>query len=74
MAVTIDIGNEHNVHPADKQDVGARLALLARRISYKEELVASGPLFRYAYPAGSTMHVSFENCAGLKAMGSGGVV
>ncbi len=69
MAVTIDIGNEHNVHPADKQDVGARLALLARRMSYKEDLVASGPLFRYAYPADGAMHVAFENCAGLKATG-----
>ena len=69
MAVTIDIGNERNVHPADKQDVGARLALLARRISYKEDLVASGPLFRYAYPEGKTMHISFDNCAGLNAKG-----
>jgi sialate O-acetylesterase len=70
MAVTIDIGNEHNVHPADKQDVGARLALLARSIAYKENLVSSGPLFRYAYPEGSTMHVSFDNSDGLTSKGS----
>jgi sialate O-acetylesterase len=57
MAVTIDIGNEHNVHPANKQDVGARLAPLARGIAYKENLVSSGPPFRYAYPEGRTMHV-----------------
>ena len=69
MAVTIDIGNEHNVHPADKQDVGARLALLARSIAYKENLVSSGPLFRYAYPGGSTMHVYFQNSAGLTSKG-----
>jgi sialate O-acetylesterase len=70
MAITIDIGNEHNVHPANKQDVGIRLALLARRISYKEDLVASGPLFRYAYPDGGTMHISFDNGAGLNAKGA----
>ena len=69
MAVTIDIGNEHNVHPADKQDVGERLALLARGIVYKEDLVASGPLFRYAYPDGSAMHVSFDNAGGLTSKG-----
>ena len=70
MAVTIDIGNEHNVHPANKQDVGARLALLARSIAYKENLVSSGPLFRYAYPEGSTMHVYFDNSAGITSKGS----
>ena len=29
MAVTVDIGNIHNIHPTDKQDVGKRLALWA---------------------------------------------
>jgi sialate O-acetylesterase len=70
MAVTIDIGNEHNVHPANKQEVGARLALLARSIAYKENLVSSGPLFRYAYPEGNTMHVFFNNAGGLTSKGS----
>jgi len=70
MAVTIDIGEEHNIHPANKQAVGDRLALLARSIAYKENLVASGPLFRYAYPEGSSMHVWFDNAAGLKAKGT----
>jgi sialate O-acetylesterase len=69
MAVTIDIGNEHNVHPADKQTVGQRLSLLARNISYGETLVASGPLFRLAYPDQGSMHVWFNNAAGLKTTG-----
>jgi sialate O-acetylesterase len=66
MAVSIDVGDEHNIHPANKQAVGDRLALLARSIAYKESLVASGPLFRYAYPEKGTMHVWFDNAAGLK--------
>jgi sialate O-acetylesterase len=70
MAVTIDIGSEHNVHPSDKQTVGERLSLLARNISYGETLVASGPLFRLAYPDHGAMHVWFENAAGLKAQGA----
>ena len=70
MAVTIDIGSEHNVHPSDKQTVGERLSLLARDISYGETLVASGPLFRLAYPDHGAMHVWFDNAAGLKATGS----
>ncbi len=67
MAVTIDIGNEHNVHPANKQAVGERLSLLARRIVYGEDITASGPLFRLAYPDYNTLHVWFDNAAGLHA-------
>lgn len=46
MAITIDIGNPKNVHPADKFDVGKRLALVARKVAYDESIVASGPLFK----------------------------
>jgi sialate O-acetylesterase len=67
MAVTIDIGNEHNVHPANKKSVGERLALLALQVAYQERIVASGPLFRLAYPDGNKMHVWFENSAGLRS-------
>ena len=46
MAITIDVGNPKDVHPAGKEPVGQRLALLARRIAYGEKtLVASGPLY-----------------------------
>jgi len=46
MAVTIDIGDATNVHPRNKQDVGKRLALWARRDCYGEkELEVSGPLY-----------------------------
>ena len=46
MAISIDVGDPNNVHPADKIDVGQRLALLAKRMVYGENVVASGPLFR----------------------------
>jgi sialate O-acetylesterase len=70
MAVTIDIGNEHSVHPGNKQSVGERLSLLARKIAYREDIVASGPLFRFAFPVGNTMHVWFDDAAGLKSNGA----
>lgn len=69
MAVTIDIGDEHNVHPANKQAVGERLSLLARHTVFGEDIVSSGPLFRLAYPTGGTMHVWFDNAAGLRSKG-----
>jgi sialate O-acetylesterase len=70
MAVTIDIGNEHNVHPANKQAVGERLSLLARHLAYGENIVSSGPLFSLAYPSEGIMRVWFSNGAGLTSKGS----
>jgi len=50
MAVTIDIGNPDNVHPTDKVDVGLRLALAARALSYGEPVEYSGPMYRQVTP------------------------
>ncbi len=67
MAVTVDIGNEHNVHPANKQAVGERLSLIARHLVYGEDIVSSGPLVRLAYRDHAVMHVLFDNAVGLHA-------
>src|SRR5690606_12529278 len=44
-AVAIDIGDVADIHPTNKQDVGKRLALAARRVAYGERVVDSGPAF-----------------------------
>ena len=64
MAVTIDIGDPGNVHPADKQTVGARLALCARALAYGENVEYSGPLFRQATPEAGAMRVWFDHTSG----------
>jgi len=70
MAVTIDVGDPKNVHPADKQTVGARLALAARALAYGENVEYSGPLFRQATPEEGGMRVWFDHSAsGLVARG-----
>jgi sialate O-acetylesterase len=70
MAVTIDIGNPDNVHPTDKVDVGLRLALAARALSYGEDISYSGPIYRQATPEGNAIRVWFEHHAkGLMAKG-----
>ena len=46
MVVTLDIGNPTNIHPANKQDVGHRLAGLALANDYGKDIVASGPLYK----------------------------
>jgi sialate O-acetylesterase len=44
LAVTIDIGDAHNLHPTNKQDVGRRLARAARHTIYGEAIAPSGPV------------------------------
>jgi sialate O-acetylesterase len=44
LAVTIDIGDPHNLHPTNKQDVGRRLARAARHLIYGESIAPSGPV------------------------------
>jgi sialate O-acetylesterase len=65
MAVTIDIGNPDNVHPTDKVDVGHRLALTARALSYGEAVEYSGPHFRQVTTEGSSLRLWFDHARGL---------
>lgn len=49
MAVAIDLGDPTSpfgsIHPRDKQDVGARLALAGRAVAYRDsEVYFTGPL------------------------------
>ena len=71
MAVTLDVGDRDNVHPADKQTVGHRLALAARALSYGEDVHYSGPLFRQATNEGDGMRVYFSGTDGKLAAKDG---
>lgn len=71
MAVTLDVGDPTNVHPADKQTVGHRLALAARALSYGEEVHHSGPLFRQATTEGAGMRVYFTGADEMLAVRGG---
>jgi sialate O-acetylesterase len=70
MVVTVDIGETDNIHPADKQDVGHRLALWARDIVYGDSVEDSGPLFTYASPEATGMVVAFTHAEGLHVNGA----
>lgn len=69
MAVTIDIGNPGDVHPTDKIDVGHRLALGARHLSYGDPVDYWGPMFRQATPEGAAIRAWFDHAHGLMAKG-----
>lgn len=65
MAVINDIGELKNIHPADKHDVGHRLALLALAKTYgQSDLVFSGPTFNSLSIEGKTLRVNFDNVGG----------
>ena len=65
LAVAIDIGNATNIHPANKQDVGSRLARWALRDVYGErDLVPSGPWYRSVAFKGSAARLSFDHVGG----------
>ncbi len=70
VAVTTDVGDEKDLHPKQKEPVGARLALLARKIAYGEKIVAQGPTLQTATRNGQTVTLRFAHIGGgLAAQG-----
>lgn len=61
MAVTIDVGDPKDLHPANKAPVAHRLALLAREKVYGEKIVSSGPLFESLVKEGDRIRLSFRS-------------
>ena len=66
IVITTDlVDNLDDIHPRNKQDVGHRLALLARNKTYGEHAVmAVGPTFKKMKVEGNKVILSFENLAG----------
>jgi sialate O-acetylesterase len=64
MAVITDLGDEKDIHPKQKQLVGARLALAARKLAYGQDITHSGPLFKEMKVEGDRAILSFEHVGG----------
>jgi sialate O-acetylesterase len=60
QAVAIDVGDPDDIHPTNKQEVGRRLALLARAKVYGGLVDFSGPVFKNAVREGATLRVNFD--------------
>ncbi|MGH9598921.1 MAG: sialate O-acetylesterase [Terracidiphilus sp.] len=69
MVVTLDVGDPHNVHPPDKQTVGARLALAALGGVYGKKLAFASPEFLEATTEGNSIRVWFTHAEGLNSHG-----
>ncbi len=68
MAVITDVGDQKDIHPRQKEPVGARLALAARRIAYGEKIIYSGPTYNDMTIRGNKIILSFDHVGkGLEA-------
>jgi sialate O-acetylesterase len=72
IAVAVDIGDRYDIHPANKQEVGRRLARLARHLVYGEsDLAPTGPQPLSARRAGSDIVLAFADVSdGLLVYGA----
>ena len=61
MATAIDIGDENDIHPKDKQDVAHRLVLAAAHVVYGDNVVYSGPTYQSMRIEGNHIRIKFSN-------------
>ncbi len=61
MVVTVDIGEENNIHPRNKQDVGLRLALIPSARDYGMDIPYSGPLYKGYKVKQNKIEIEFDN-------------
>lgn len=69
LAITIDIGDERDIHPKNKMEVGRRLALAALAQTYGQKIEYSGPWYRNMKIEGKQIRLHFDHAAGLVAKG-----
>jgi sialate O-acetylesterase len=60
LIVTLDIGNPKNIHPADKENLGKRLASWALAKTYKKNIPFSGPLYKSMKAVQGKIILSFD--------------
>ncbi len=75
LAVTLDVGDRFDIHPAQKKIVGERLARLARTVAYGQSGPRTGPEASSAARQGSDVVVTFRNVTGgLQRYGGAGAI
>jgi sialate O-acetylesterase len=61
MACAIDIGDANDIHPKNKEDVGKRLYLSARKVAYDENIISSGPVYQSMRIEGGKIRLKFTS-------------
>jgi sialate O-acetylesterase len=75
MALAIDIGDQNDIHPKNKQEVGKRLALAALGKTYHKPLIYSGPMYHSVlFTKGKAIITFTQTGGGLKAKNKYGYI
>jgi sialate O-acetylesterase len=61
MVVIMDIGNPKNIHPADKENVGKRLAAWALAKTYGKKVPFTGPIYKSMKAEKGKIVLMFDN-------------
>ncbi|TYR35620.1 sialate O-acetylesterase [Sphingobacterium phlebotomi] len=70
LAVAYDVGEWNDIHPLNKKDIAHRLFLGARKVSYGEKLISSGPIYQDMKIEGDEIVLYFtEIGGGLRSRG-----
>ena len=64
LAVTVDTGEADNIHPAEKQIVGERLALCALANEYGKKIPFAGPTFESVEKIPGALRLKFKHTEG----------
>jgi sialate O-acetylesterase len=64
LVVTMDCGEERDIHSIRKQPVAERLALAARALVYGEDALWHAPRLRSAQTEGATVRLAFDRAGG----------
>ena len=68
LSVATEIGESDDVHPANKRDVGKRLALVALGMVYGRDVRSHGPVMRDATRTGDAYRVTFGTTGPLRTL------
>ncbi len=61
MAVSIDKGDQYDIHPACKQEVAERLAMEAMRLSFGKKEITASPYYQSMKIEGDKIRLTFTN-------------
>jgi sialate O-acetylesterase len=68
MAVTIDLGEENDIHPKDKYTVAKRMLPQVKALVYGEQIIHKSPIYKWHELQGADLIIAFDNLgSGLTA-------
>ncbi|MGV3459792.1 MAG: sialate O-acetylesterase [Flavobacterium sp.] len=72
MATLIDVGEDDNIHPINKQEPARRMAIIAESIAYKDKAIAaSAPVYKSHKAEGNAVLLTLSGKAEVKGNAQG---